>query len=94
MDDDNVIRATQQLGLNFVHNTCALVESSKRYMLGRNTWAIVGNGDGHTAKSITDFLRDKGYTMHLVIPRPGMAALAQLPFNPDVLAIAADQILS
>jgi hypothetical protein len=94
VEDDNVIRVTQQLGLNFVHKTCAMVESSKRYMLGRNTWAIVGNGDGHAAKSITDFLRVKGYTVHLVIPRPGMAALAQLPFKPDVLAIAADQILA
>jgi len=94
VDDDNVVRTTQQLGLNFVHKTCAMVESSKRYMLGKHTWAIVGSGDGHEAKSIGDFLRDKGYTVHTVIPKPGAEALAQLPFTPDVLAIAADQFLA
>lgn len=92
VDDDNVISVAQTLGLNFVHKTCAMVESSKRYMLGRKTWAIVGDGENSIAKEIAEFLRNKNYTVHLAIPKPGTKALTQLPFKPDVLAIATNQI--
>jgi predicted CoA-binding protein len=94
VDDENVISATRQLGLNFVNNACAMVESSKRYMLACKAWAIIGDGQTNAAADIADFLHNKGYTTHLIQPKPGTAALSELPAQPGMLAIVADQLLA
>jgi uncharacterized protein len=92
VDDENVLNTTRQLGLNYVNKTCAMVESSKRYTLGRNAWAVVADSENSIAKNITDFLHEKGYTTHMVISKTHVNTLEQLPFKPDVLAIATDPV--
>ena len=86
--DGEVMRAAEALGLNYIHDTCVMVQSTKRYTMKQNLWAIVGDSDGQLASSISEYLRDKGYMVHLIIPKSGRDILNNLPFKPDVLAIA------
>jgi len=88
--DDNVIRDAEALKLNYLHDTCVMVQSSKRYTLGRKLWAIVGDSENQSAAAISEYLRDKGYIVHVVVPGSGSEVLTSLPFKPDVLAIASD----
>ncbi|MDR3591253.1 MAG: CoA-binding protein [Negativicutes bacterium] len=86
-----VITAAGSLGLDFVHGRCVMVESSKLYLLGRKTWAVVGTGV--KAERLTQFLAVKGYEAYQVapgaVPGAGVTSLAGLPLPPEAVLIVA-----
>lgn len=87
--DSAVVRTAHELGLDFIHGHCVMVESSKLYMLGRKFWAVVGTGQ--VAERLTQFLAAKGYEAHLVssrtLPGVGFPSLAALPVKPEAVVI-------
>lgn len=84
-----VIAKAELLGLTFIADRCAMVESSKPAMLEKKNWVVVGVEDQKAeVQQLVTHMKDRGYTVSLLIvedlgketaPKPVFAALEQKP---------------